>query len=144
MATVDSVASSLGIQQTSSATVKSSSSTTDNLTLEFEDYLKIIVAQLQNQDMTNPTDTSDFINQMVQYSSIQIMQEMNTLSQNNYAMNFIGKEVVISETDSSGNISTKSGVVDGVSLYYDEPVVIVDNTEYPLSSVMIATTAKSE
>lgn len=137
MASIDSVAGSLGITQTQEATVKSKSGK-DNLSLEFDDYLKIIVAQLQNQDMTNPADTSDFINQMVQYTTIQVMQEMNTMSKSSYAMNFIGKDVVIAETDSRGDVTTKNGVVEGVSLYYDEPVFIVDGKEYPMSSIMIA------
>lgn len=137
VAGVESIAGSLGLQQTSEATVKSKSEK-DNLSLEFDDYLKIIVAQLQNQDMTNPTDTSDFINQMVQYTTIQAMQEMNSLSKSSYAMSFIGKDVVIAETDSRGDVQTKNGVVEGVSLYYDEPVFIVDGKEYPMSSIMIA------
>lgn len=137
MAGVNSIAESLGLQATSNANLKSESKS-DNLSLEFDDYLKIIVAQLQNQDMTNPTDTSDFINQMVQYTTIQVMQELNSMSKSNYAMSFIGKDVVIAETDSSGNVQTKTGVVDGVSLYYDEPVFIVDGKEYPMSSIMIA------
>ncbi len=137
VAGVESIAGSLGLQQTSEATVKSKSEK-DNLSLEFDDYLKIIVAQLQNQDMTNPADTSDFINQMVQYTTIQAMQEMNSLSRSSYAMSFIGKDVVIAETDSRGDVQTKNGVVEGVSLYYDEPVFIVDGKEYPMSSIMIA------
>lgn len=137
MAGISSITDSLGIQTTSDATLKTNSST-DNLSLEFEDYLKIIVAQLQNQDMSNPTDMSDFINQMVQYTTIQVMQDMNDLSKSSYAMSFIGKDVVIAETDASGNVISKSGKVDGVSLYYDEPVFIVDGVEYPMSSIMIA------
>lgn len=137
MAGISSITDSLGIQTTKDANLKANSSS-DNLSLEFEDYLQIIVAQLQNQDMSNPADMSDFINQMVQYTTIQVMQDMNDLSKSSYAMSFIGKDVVIAETDASGNVVSKSGKVDGVSLYYDEPVFIVDGVEYPMSSIMIA------
>lgn len=137
MAGISSITDSLGIQTTKDANLKANSSS-DNLSLEFEDYLQIIVAQLQNQDMSNPADMSDFINQMVQYTTIQVMQDMNDLSKSSYAMSFIGKDVVIAETDASGNVVSKSGKVDGVSLYYDEPVFIVDDVEYPMSSIMIA------
>ncbi len=143
MSTVSSITDSLGIQTTTEATLKSQTKE-DNLGLGFEDYLQIIVAQLQNQDMSNPTDMSDFVNQMVQYTTIQAMNEMNTLSKSSYAMSFIGKEVVIAEIDSTGNVSSSKGIVDGVSLYYEEPVFIVDGKEYPMSSIMIAGNPQKE
>ena len=69
---------------------------TDNSQLEQSDFLKLMVAQLQNQDFTNPMDNSDMINQMVQFSNMQQMQEMANYSKINYAMSMIGKNVTAS------------------------------------------------
>lgn len=132
---IDALRREYGITSMQSAATQSKDS---NMSLSFEDYLGIVVAQLQNQDMSNPSDTSDFINQMVQYSTIQVMNEMNQMSLSNYAMGFVGKDVVIAESDTNGNLNTISGIVEGVTLYSDSPMVLVDGVEYSLNQVMIA------
>src|SRR5699024_496451 len=46
-----------------------------------DDFLKILIAQLQNQDTSNPMDDREFIEQMAQFSSIEQMKNMNTAIQ---------------------------------------------------------------
>ena len=45
-------------------------------TLDSTDFLKLIAAQLQNQDMTNPMSNSEMMQQLSQMSSIQTMSEL--------------------------------------------------------------------
>lgn len=42
-------------------------------TLGQNDFMKLIIAQMQNQDFNNSTDTSEFINQMAQMATIESM-----------------------------------------------------------------------
>ena len=72
-----------------------------------DDFLKLLIAQLQNQDPMNPASNQEFAAQLAQFSSLEQLQQMNsTLGSNltmngviagsinnNTAANFIGKQV---------------------------------------------------
>ncbi|WP_391121260.1 flagellar hook assembly protein FlgD [Psychrobacillus sp. L3] len=77
--------------------------TTGNGTLGKDAFLKILMAQLQNQDPTKPMDDSQFIAQMAQFSSLEQMTNLTTAFEK-YAQvqeqtqmieysNFVGKQV---------------------------------------------------
>jgi flagellar basal-body rod modification protein FlgD len=72
-----------------------------------DDFLKLLVAQLQNQDPLNPASNQEFASQLAQFSSLEQLMEMNNSLGDNLEMNgfiassvnnsiastFIGKEV---------------------------------------------------
>ncbi len=47
-----------------------------SLTSNYNDFLKLLITQLQHQDPTSPMDTNQFTSQLVQYSSVE--QQINT------------------------------------------------------------------
>lgn len=49
---------------------------TKNSTLNYNDFLKLMVAQLRNQDPLNPTDSTEYMSQIAQFSSVE--QGINT------------------------------------------------------------------
>lgn len=79
-----------------------------NQVLGKEDFLQLLVAQLQNQDPLNPADATEFTAQLAQFSSLEQMFNMNesleslgSLSgdmERLSALGLIGKQV-IAETD---------------------------------------------
>jgi len=75
----DATLAKLGVKTTASAnattSVKSSKSTG---TLGQADFLKLMTAQMKNQDPFNPTDNTQMIAQMAQFSSVAGIAEMNT------------------------------------------------------------------
>jgi flagellar basal-body rod modification protein FlgD len=90
------------IQQSGTATPTSSSSTqTDSI--DKDAFLKIFLAQMQNQDPLNPMDGADFTSQLAQFSSLEQLYNVNTNLQSMQtsaghsiryqAMDFCGKEV---------------------------------------------------
>ena len=102
-----------------------SSSSASKNTMGKDDFFKLLIAQLKNQDPSNPSDSSQFAAQLAQYSSLEQMQNINTnltnslnanysLTQsinNTMAATLIGKEVKLSGGDISysGQTNVKLG-----------------------------------
>lgn len=111
--------------------------------LDFEDFLQLMVQQLQNQTMDNATDTSDMLNQLVQMSVVEMMSkvqtsidslvEANTLT---YAASLVGKTVTIGVYDDQGNLQELVGEVTGTGTYQGSPVIFVGGEMYALSDIM--------
>lgn len=69
-------------------------------------FISLMVAQIQNQDPTNPVDSSEFLNQYSAMSQVKSMENMVSLSQNNLvlldnlqtltAASLVGQEVKVS------------------------------------------------
>jgi flagellar basal-body rod modification protein FlgD len=84
---------------TSSTSLYSSSSQS----LSKDDFLKLLVTQLQNQDPLNPQDSSQFVSQLAQFSSLEqmsnvndnlkIVQSFDQSINNAQAVNFVGRTV---------------------------------------------------
>jgi flagellar basal-body rod modification protein FlgD len=99
----DSTLSSLGIGRTSSGTTVLPASAA-NQTLGQADFLKLMTAQMQNQDPFNPTDNTQMVAQMAQFSSLSGITEMNdslkaiagklTGTSTADAMGYVGKNVL--------------------------------------------------
>ena len=58
-------------------TASSTKSATSN-TLDYNNFLQLLVAQLKNQDPTNPSDPTAFVSQLASFSSVE--QQVNTNS----------------------------------------------------------------
>jgi flagellar basal-body rod modification protein FlgD len=99
--------------------------------LKVEDFIKMMVTQLQNQDPMEPTKNEQLLTQMSQIGQLQSQQDLSTnqkiltdsiktmVLQNNIgaASNLIGKDVEGPiETDEAGHTSQVAGKVEGVSI----------------------------
>lgn len=139
----------------------SGSSAAPSKDLTSTDFLKLLAAQLQYQDMTNPMSNSEMMSTLTQMSSMNAtnsmvnaistvtssMNDMLTVNLTSYATGMMGKEVTIALVDKDGKATGEkiTGVVEGISLYEGSPMVYVDGKGYPLSQVMsIGTVPKGE
>lgn len=101
-----------------------------------DDFLKLLLAQLANQDPTSPMENTQFIAQMAQFSSLEQMTNMSneftklaTMLNSSEAVTVIGKTVDI---DVSGQLV--SGVVDGATRGAN-PQVEVNGMLYDMAQV---------
>ena len=116
---------------------------TEDSGLQFEDFLQLMVQQLQNQTIDNTADTSDMLNQLVQMSTVEMLTSVqdslkelvsaNTLT---YAASLVGKTVTVGQFDEEGNIQEIVGTVTGTGTYQGSPVIFVDGEMYALNDIM--------
>ena len=115
----------------STSTTGSSTNTTasaaDKAMLGKDDFLKLLVTQLQHQDPMNPVDDKDFMGQMAQFTSVEQLsnmassiQLMSTASQSTQSIALIGKTVSWKKEDGS----TGEGVAKSVSFGTDGKITI--------------------
>lgn len=80
-----------------------------------DEFLKILVTQLQYQDPMNPMEDTEFIAQMAQFSSLEQMQNLNESVLMSRAVNLIGKNVIMKGGNSdTGENLLAEGIVEGV------------------------------
>jgi len=131
---------------TESAAVKTKESNTNSLGKE--EFLKLLVTQLQNQDPLEPMENTEFISQMANFSALEQMTAINSnleklmrsLKEDLFpqlsmqqAASLIGREIVYE--DSSG--STTIGRVAAVALEDGVVYYIVDGRKVAAGSVSL-------
>ncbi|SNR98111.1 flagellar basal-body rod modification protein FlgD [Humidesulfovibrio mexicanus] len=110
------------VSGTSSTSSTDSSTTTHKTTLDQEDFMTILLAQLKYQDPNDPMDDKEMASQVVQYSNLEALNNINegvqTLVESTSStsltsgVNYIGKSI-----KSSGyNLTVNDGTVS--TLYY--------------------------
>ncbi len=114
----------LSMQNTASTNSTPARNTTGELGKD--EFLKILIAQMQNQDPTSPMDNGQFISQMAQFSALEQMQQLNTSMQYSQAYSLLGKNVSATVTNSDGTTTTVSGMVSGVTTYNNVPYLYVN------------------
>ncbi|OAS83332.1 flagellar biosynthesis protein FlgD [Metabacillus litoralis] len=98
---------------------KPSTTSTGNSSLGKDEFLKILMSQLQNQDPLNPMEDKEFIAQMAQFSTLEQTTNMSTMlekfiktqTQSDSILKYsemIGKQVEWKATEETGNGIVKS------------------------------------
>lgn len=100
---------------------QSSSTTTDTGTkivkagegMDKDAFLRILSAELSNQDPENASDGTQYVAQMAQFASLEQMANLNNSIRFSNCSSLIGKQVVLNSINDNGDLY--SGTVKGVS-----------------------------
>ena len=134
------------------------SNTTDRKTSSKNDsnmFLNLMLQQLKNQDPTQPTDNTEWLSQLAQYSSLEQMTQMNTGLTNcmNYisamykdmsmnaeitqTLSMVGKEVTITVPDEKDSSKTTeiTGMVTEANFKDGTGKVKVNGEYYSISNI---------
>ena len=125
----------MAIQPTTTATAATATDTTrksdaaGNQILGKDDFLKLMVAQMKNQDPMNPSDDKDNIAQMAQFSSLEQItnlasatQELATRMTLTQNVGLLGHDVTYTKADGTSG----TGKVDGLDLTADGAATLSD------------------
>jgi flagellar basal-body rod modification protein FlgD len=127
-----------GTSNTSAATTTSNGKTTTSKSADKDMFLQLMVAQMKYQDPMNPTDSSQFLAQSAQFTSLEKMQAVADQTQQLVASQLafgatglVGRDV--SWTDANG--AKQHGTVSGVQFGTEGPTLEVNGTSLAMSQV---------
>jgi flagellar basal-body rod modification protein FlgD len=111
----------MNVAALSSASQAGQSSAASAATVDYESFLKLLVAQMKNQDPTAPMESTEYVAQLATFSQVEQQVQMNkklddilqasALSQ---ASGLIGREVVSHDGSVSGKVNEIKLFSDGV------------------------------
>lgn len=113
-------------------------------TLGKDDFLKLLLAQLRNQDPLKPMEDKEFIAQLAQFNSLEQIIDVNrrlgdllASQQLSQASALVGKRVEVRTPEGIGEAGTNKleGLVASVLMIQGAPKLVIGSLAVPLSAV---------
>lgn len=101
-----------------------------------EEFLQLLVCQLQNQDPLNPQNDTEFVSQLAQFSSLEQMTNMNATLSNTSAYGLVGKEVIVQSVEADGQVKETRGIVDYVGMQDGKAMLSVDGKKFSMDDLV--------
>ena len=106
-----------------------------NDSLGKEDFLLLLVTQMQYQDPLEPTDSTEYVAQLAQFSELEQMENLNSTTVNTSAYSLVGKTVKIEQTSGTGQVTEMQGTVDKVTIQNNKAYVQVNGDLYSYDDI---------
>lgn len=102
-----------------------------NSKLGQNDFLKLLVSQIQYQDPLNPKSNTDMAAQMAQFTSLQQATDTSSSLAMIQANSLIGSSVTV-QVDSK---NSAAGIVSGVTVVNGQPQIVINGQHYQVGQV---------
>lgn len=119
-------------------------------TLGKDEFMKILIAQIRNQDPMQPMQDREFIAQMAQFTSVEQLVNLSAefkkfANSIGFASALIGKTVSWETMPVDGETPViRSGIVESVTVAGDETFAVVGGEKIALSNIIEVRNAPSE
>ncbi len=123
------------IEQIIASQAEANASTRNTGELGKDDFLKLLITQVQNQDPMNPSTDTEFIAQLAQFSSLEQMQNLNKSFSYSTGFALMGKFISAEVDDESGNVKLVDGKVENVRIINGEVFAVVGEDDVPLDKI---------
>ena len=121
-----------GIDTSMANTITKKSDTTNGSNLDKDAFLQLLVTQMQYQDPLQPTDNTEYMSQLAQFSEMEAMNNLNTAYSNSQALGLVGEYVILNTKDASGNIKQVGGLVQYVTISNNQALLCVNDEYYTM------------
>ncbi len=99
--------------------------------------MKLIAAQIQNQDPMNPTGQDAYMMQMAQLAVVQATNSMAQTTMTTYAASLAGKEVTVLKFKADGKTTEEVvGTVTGVAFVGGQPILYIGEDAYSMGQLI--------
>lgn len=95
-------------------------------------FLQLLVTQMQNQDPLNPSSDTEYISQLAQFSSLEEMENLNSVMANQTAFGLVGRNVIMSIDNKGGTLGTVAGYVDYVEIKDGKAYLSINGESYSI------------
>lgn len=106
-----------------------------NDSLGKEDFLLLLVTQMQYQDPLEPTSNTEYVAQLAQFSELEQMENLNSTTVNTSAYSLVGKDVKVEQKSSTGQVTEVQGTVDYVTIQNNKAYVSIDGNLYSYDDI---------
>lgn len=99
--------------------------------LDKDDFLQLLVAEMKYQDPLEPTSNTEYIAQYATFAEVEQLQNMSSSMQSQAAMTLAGRYVTVDVTDSETNMNSQvSGRVDYIEKSGDKILLYINGEPY--------------
>ena len=121
--------------ENTSATSMENTKKKSNSTVDKDQFLQLLVAQMKYQDPLEPTSNTEYISQYATFSELEQMQNMSASLELARASSLVGQTVLMEVTDSAGRTQTIQGNVDYVHYENNKAYLSINGDLYSMDDL---------
>ncbi|MFA5340345.1 MAG: flagellar hook capping FlgD N-terminal domain-containing protein [Clostridia bacterium] len=109
----------------------------DSTTLDQEDFLSILVSQMQNQNPMEPMNDFEYMSQITQFSMLDSVNGISSKLGGMSALDYIGKTIIGTYmTEGSTETRYTEGLVQSITIQDDTIMLNLDNESIYMENVL--------
>ncbi len=123
------------MESTSAASIANGEKKKSNSTVDKDQFLQLLVAQMKYQDPLEPTSNTEYISQYATFSELEQMQNMSASLELARASQLVGHTVVVKVVDSAGRTTTAQGNVDYIVYENNKAYLSINGELYSIDDL---------